>query len=178
MTASNDTPDPDRDDQNIVNNDGDTPPQVFVNIDSEEEEVDVSEHGYEMLQQNDNLSDNEDDGDGDDSHLSREEQIAALVRAAQSDPVNLSEATRELIEESNLRQRTEEVAESARVWSDDSKTRDSIPMTDDKIQTIKNLMSGMVLPNVPAWANNLDTSTQIWKEKVSGQSSSKVDEKS
>ena len=46
MTASNDTPDPDRDDQNIVNNDGDTPPQVFVNIDSEEEEVDVSEHGY------------------------------------------------------------------------------------------------------------------------------------
>jgi len=36
----------------------------------------------------------------------------------------------------------------------------------------------MVLPNVPAWANNLDTSTQIWKEKVSGQSSSKVDEKS
>lgn len=176
MTASNDTPDPDRDDQNIVNNDGDTPPQVFVNIDSEEEEVDVSEHGYEMLQQNDNLSDNEDDGD--DSHLSREEQIAALVRAAQSDPENLSEATRELIEESNLRQRTEEVAESARVWSDDSKTRDSIPMTDDKIQTIKNLMSGMVLPNVPAWANNLDTSTQIWKEKVSGQSSSKVDEKS
>ena len=98
MTASNDTPDPDRDDQNIVNNDGDTPPQVFVNIDSEEEEVDVSEHGYEMLQQNDNLSDNEDDGD--DSHLSREEQIAALVRAAQSDPENLSEATRELIEES------------------------------------------------------------------------------
>lgn len=176
MTASNDTPDPDRDDQNIVNNDGDTPPQIFVNIDSEEEEVDVSEHGYEMLQQNDNLSDNEDDGD--DSHLSREEQIAALVRAAQSDPENLSEATRELIEESNLRQRTEEVAESARVWSDDSKTRDSIPMTDDKIQTIKNLMSGMVLPNVPAWANNLDTSTQIWKEKVSGQSSSKVDEKS
>ena len=98
MTASNDTPDPDRDDQNIVNNDGDTPPQIFVNIDSEEEEVDVSEHGYEMLQQNDNLSDNEDDGD--DSHLSREEQIAALVRAAQSDPENLSEATRELIEES------------------------------------------------------------------------------
>ena len=98
MTASNDTPDPDRDDQNIVNNDGDTPPQVFVNIDSEEEEVDVSEHGYEMLQQNDNLSDNEDDGD--DSHLSREEQIAALVRAAQSEPENLSEATRELIEES------------------------------------------------------------------------------
>ena len=97
MTASNDTPDPDRDDQNIINNDGDTP-QVFVNIDSEEEEVDVSEHGYEMLQQNDNLSDNEDDGD--DSHLSREEQIAALVRAAQSDPENLSEATRELIEES------------------------------------------------------------------------------
>jgi len=176
MTASNDTPDPDRDDRNIVNNDGDTPPQIFVNIDSEEEEVDVSEHGYEMLQQNDNLSDNEDDGD--DSHLSREEQIAALVRAAQSDPENLSEATRELIEESNLRQRTEEVAESARIWSDDTKTRDSIPMTDDKIQTIKNLMSGMVLPNVPAWANNLDTSTQIWKEKVSGQSSSKVDEKS
>ena len=100
MTASNDTPDPDRDDQNIINNDGDTPPQVFVNIDSEEEEVDVSEHGYEMLQQNDNLSDNEDDGDGDDSHLSREEQIAALVRAAQSYPENLSEATRELIEES------------------------------------------------------------------------------
>merc|ERR1719348_1306311 len=105
-----------------------------------------------MLQQNDNLSDNEDDGHADDSNLSREDQIAALVRAAQSDPENLSEATRELIEESNLRQRTEEVAESARVWSDDSKTRDSIPMTDDKIQTIKNLMSGMVLPNVPAWA--------------------------
>merc|ERR1719150_2709554 len=57
-----------------------------------------------MLQQNDNLSDNE---DADDSNLSREEQIAALVRAAQSDPENLSEATREMIDESNLRRRTE-----------------------------------------------------------------------
>merc|ERR1712029_935398 len=100
-------------------------------------------------------------------------QIAALVRAAQSDPENLSEATREMIDESNLRRRTEEAAERSRVWSE-TKTRDSIPMSDDKIQTIKNLMSGMVLPNVPAWANNLDTSTQIWKEKVSGQSPQKL----
>ena len=75
------------------------PPQVFVNADSEEEEEeeDTGDHGYQMLQQNEN---NEDEVEDNDTNSSREEEIAALVRAAQADQENLSDATQQLIDQS------------------------------------------------------------------------------
>ena len=98
MVKNNDTPDPDRGDHETLENE-EAPPQIFINGDSEEEDQDVGEHGYQMLQQNENVEDDEDD-DHNDADVSREEEIAALVRAAQADPENLSDATRELIVQS------------------------------------------------------------------------------
>ena len=98
MVKYNDTPDPDRGDNDTLGNE-ESPPQIFVNGDSEEEDQDLGDHGYQMLQQNDNIEDDEDE-DNNEGNLSREEEIAALVRAAQADPENLSDATRELIEQS------------------------------------------------------------------------------
>ena len=97
MTGKNDTPDPDRGDGDSLDS-GDSP-QVFVNADSEEEEEeeDTGDHGYQMLQQNEN---NEDEVEDNDANMSREEEIAALVRAAQADQENLSDATQQLIDQS------------------------------------------------------------------------------
>ena len=50
----------------------------------------------------------DDEQDGEDG-LSMEEQVAALVRAAQSDPENLSEWTKEEIEKAEAEKREEEV---------------------------------------------------------------------
>ena len=50
----------------------------------------------------------DDEQDGEDG-LSMEDQVAALVRAAQSDPENLSEQTREEIERAEAQKREEEV---------------------------------------------------------------------
>ena len=46
-------------------------------------------------------------------------------------------------------QRTEELAEAAKVWSEPVTRDNSIQLTDEKIETIKSLMSGVVLGNVP-----------------------------
>ena len=99
MTGENDTPDPDRGDGDSLDSGDSPPPQVFVNADSEEEEEeeDTGDHGYQMLQQNEN---NEDEVEDNDTNSSREEEIAALVRAAQADQENLSDATQQLIDQS------------------------------------------------------------------------------
>ena len=78
--------------------------------DSGEESDDVEEageegHGYEPINQEDLPDDEQDGEDG----LSMEEQVAALVRAAQSDPENLSERTREEMEKAEAEKREEEV---------------------------------------------------------------------
>ena len=96
MTGENDTPDPDRGDGDSLDDGDSPPPQVFLNADSEEEE-DTGDHGYQMLQQNEN---NEDEVEDNDTNSSREEEIAALVRAAQADQENLSDATQQLIDQS------------------------------------------------------------------------------
>ena len=57
-------------------------------------------------QANDDISDDEQDGE---DGLSMEDQVAALVRAAQSDPENLSEWTREEMEKAEAEKREEEV---------------------------------------------------------------------
>ena len=46
-----------------------------------------------------------------------------------------------------------------------------IEMSEEKIETIKNLMSGVVLGNVPAWARTLDPS------KIGGQLGQKTTDK-
>ena len=53
----------------------------------------------------------DDEQDGEDG-LSMEDQVAALVRAAQSDPENLSERTREEMEKAEAEKREEEVVHS------------------------------------------------------------------
>ena len=53
-------------------------------------------------------------------------------------------------------QRAEELAETASVWS--SSGSREIEMSQEKIETIKSLMSGMVLGSVPDWAKTLDPS--------------------
>ena len=99
MTGENDTPDPDRGDGDSLDSGDSPPPQVFVNADSEEEEEeeDTGDHGYQMLQQNENNGDEVEDND---ANMSREEEISALVRAAQADQENLSDATQQLIDQS------------------------------------------------------------------------------
>ena len=160
MTVTNDIPDPDRGDKDSLDNSDDNPaPQVFINVDSEDEDNDdVGDHGYQMLQQSE---DPEEDG------LSREEELAALVRAAQADTENLSESTREMIDQSTARQRAEELSEAAAVWSKEDEARNnSIELSDEKIETIKTLMSGVVLGNIPSWAKDLDAKDPAVRDKV------------
>ena len=79
------------------------------------------------------------------------------------------------------RQKAEERAESLSVWTQsDSTCRDnSIQLSDEKIETIKNLMSGVVLGNVPNWAKDLDTSADgVWRQKMKDQSSKSTDSSS
>merc|ERR1719318_205911 len=81
-----------------------------------------------MINQDDNGMDDEDEElEG----LSMEEQVAALVRAAQSDQNNLGTETRELIEESNARQRREVVEESVKVWSEVKPREESIQLDEE-----------------------------------------------
>jgi len=160
MTVTNDIPDPDRGDKDSIDNSEDPPPQIFINGDSEDDTEDIGDHGYQMLQQND-------EPDQDEESLSREEELAALVRAAQADAENLSDSTREMIEQSTARQRAEELSEAAAVWSSDNDTRNnSIELNDEKIETIKSLMSGVVLGNVPSWAKDLNPKDPVLKDKV------------
>ena len=70
-------------------------------------------------------------------------------------------------------QRAEERAEVAAVWAGaEAGCRDeSIPLSEEKIATIKSLMSGVVLGNVPPWARDLGTEggSGSWRDKLGGQ---------
>merc|ERR1719273_1197854 len=86
----------------------------------------------------------------------RETELADLVRAAQADPENLTEATREMMDRASESQRAEELAESAKVWTNSQTRENSIELNDEKIATIKTIMSGVKLRTVPNWANDLN----------------------
>jgi len=165
MTANNNVPDPDRGDEDQVNTT--EMPQIFQNGDSEDSDDGEAPNtnGYELIHQDDHSV--EDDDDDEDGGLSMEEQVAALVRAAHVDQNNLSSGTREMIEDSNEIQRREAVAESAKVWSDVKPREDSIKLDDEKVETIKSLMSNIKLPQVPVWAAEIGD--EVWKEKLSSQ---------
>ena len=95
----------------------------------------------------------DDEQDGEDG-LSMEDQVAALVRAAQSDPENLSERTREEMEKAEAEKREEEVVhleeplvkcclnpsntqarEKADIWQA-APREDSIQMDEAKVLTV------------------------------------------
>ena len=164
MTANQNVPDPDRGEEDQVNTA--EMPQIFQNGDSEDSDDDETPNtnGYELITQDDHEQDEEEDEDG---GLSMEEQVAALVRAAQSDQNNLSDVTRELIEQSDERQRREIVAESVKVWADVKPREDSIKLDDDKVEAIKSLMSSFKLPQIPVWAAEIGD--EVWKEKLGSQ---------
>jgi hypothetical protein len=157
MTALNNVPDPDRGGADQVNSA--ELPQIFQNSgesDNSDEEAEIPD-GYQMI--------NQDDEDDEDEGLTMEEQVAALVRAAHADENNLSTETRELIEEASESRRREVVEESMKVWSEVKPREDSIQLDDEKVETIKSLMSNMKLPQVPAWAAGGDA---VLRDKVLG----------
>jgi len=150
MTAHNNVPDPDRGGADSVNTSD--MPQIFQNTEESDNSDDDAEvqNGYEMISQDDGGVDYEGD-----EGLTMEEQVAALVRAAHADQNNLSTETRELIQEASEIQRRETVEERAKIWSDIKPREDSIQLDDEKVETIKNLMSNIKLPQVPVWAAQL-----------------------
>jgi len=160
MPRLDNVPDPDRGDSPVSPSQA---PQVF-DPDSGEESDDVEEageegHGYEPINQEDLPDDEQDGEDG----LSMEDQVAALVRAAQSDPENLSERTREEMEKAEAEKREEEAREKADIWQA-APREDSIQMDEAKVATIKSLMSKISLPHAPPWAK--EGQDQEWREKL------------
>ena len=165
MTAHNNVPDPDRSPEHVNTSDL---PQIFQNTgdsDNSDDDVDI-QNGYEMISQDDGGVDDEED----DENLTMEEQVAALVRAAHADQNNLSTETKELIEEANENQSREAAEERAKVWSEVKPREDSIQLDDEKVETIKSLMSNIKLPQIPVWASQLGD--DVIKAKVLGEANS------
>ena len=48
------------------------------------------------------------------------------------------------------------MAESANVWTNSEARENSIELNDEKIATIKTIMSGVKLKTVPNWTNDLN----------------------
>ena len=94
MAVENDIPDPDRGDDDILENGDLRPPPVLIqgDTDTEEEEEAGGHPGYTMLGQGEAQ-------DEDEETMTREEELAALVRAAQADQENLSGQTQEMIDQ-------------------------------------------------------------------------------
>ena len=95
MTIKNDIPDPDRGEDDILENGDLRPPPVLIQGDTDTEEEDRDEEagppGYTMLGQSEAPEEEEEEA------MTREEELAALVRAAQADQENLSGQTQEMI---------------------------------------------------------------------------------
>jgi len=160
MPGLESVPDPDRGDSPVSPSQA---PPVF-DPDSTEESDDAEEtqgeegHGYEPInQEDDGLEEQEEEG------VSMADQVAALVRAAQSDPANLSGQTREELERAEEERRAEEAREKAEIWQA-APREDSIALDDVKVETIKSLMSKISLPHAPSWAK--DGQDQAWREKL------------
>ena len=95
MGLENDIPDPDRGEDEILENGDIRPPPVLIQADTDTEEEDREEgghQGYTMLGQGEDHHEEEEE-----ESMTREEELAALVRAAQADQENLSGQTQEMI---------------------------------------------------------------------------------
>ena len=95
MTVENDIPDPDRGEDDVLENGDLRRPPVLIQGDTDTEEDDRDEEagppGYTMLGQIGTQEEEEEET------MTREEELAALVRAAQADQENLSGQTQEMI---------------------------------------------------------------------------------
>ena len=98
-TSGETTPDPDRSGEKDVIETRDAP-TVFQEENSEDsDDQEESNQGYQIITQDDEEGeDGEEDGEEAEQEPSRENELADLVRAAQADPENLSEATREMMD--------------------------------------------------------------------------------
>ena len=181
MPGLESVPDPDRDDSPV--SPSQAPPvmsfcwlrhvlAVISNIqvfdpDSTEESDDAEEtqdegHGYEPINQEEAFGDGSEEQE-EEEEVSIEDQVAALVRAAQSDAANLSGQTREELERAEEERRVEEAREKADIWQA-APREDSIELDDVKVATIKSLMSNISLPHAPSWAK--DGQDQEWRKKL------------
>ena len=141
-------------------------PTIFEHSDSAEDEEDTEgpeNDGYQPITQEDEEQDTPEDDD-DVSGLSMEEQVAALVRAGQSDQTNLSSETQDILEKAAEARRREEARAAAEVWQA-APREDSIDLSEAKIETIKSLMSGLSLPvSLPQWAR--EGEEEGWRERL------------
>ena len=97
-TKDETTPDPDRSGEKDVIESRDAP-TVFQQENSDDsDDQDESNQGYQIINQDDEDGEDEDEDEEAEPEISRETELADLVRAAQADPENLTEATREMIE--------------------------------------------------------------------------------
>ena len=139
--------------------------QVFDPDSTEEsddaEETQVEGHGYEPISQEEGFDDGSEEQEEEEGSV--EDQVAALVRAAQSDPANLSGQTREELERAEEERRAEEARERADLWQA-APREDSIALDEVKVETIKSLMSKISLPHAPSWAK--DGQDQEWRKKL------------
>ena len=165
MTAHENVPDPDRASSDQVSSNDMQMPQIFNNSESdqsddENEEENTNTDGYVMISQDEsNIH-----GNAEEQSMSIQNEVAALVRAAQADENNLSPDTQTLIEEAQESQRKEVTEEMCKIWADSNGRGDSIQLDDEKVETIKTLMASFRLSSVPAWASLEET--EIWKQKL------------
>ena len=87
------TPDPDRTADKDVIESRDAPVVFQENSEDSDDQDDGNlNQGYEMINQEDDVEDEVEEDEG------QETSLADLVRAAQADPENLTEATRDMME--------------------------------------------------------------------------------
>ena len=98
-TKEETTPDPDRSGEEDVIESRDAP-TVFQqeNSDDSDDQEEESSPGYQIINQEDGDGEDLDEEEETEPEPSREMELADLVRAAQADPENLTEATREMMD--------------------------------------------------------------------------------
>jgi len=151
-SRTEETPDPDKAAGKDVIETRDAP-VVFHENSEDSDDQDDDNHGYEMIAQDDDGEEQEEEDQHETSHSI---EVADLVRAAQAHTENLTEATREMIDRASETQRAEQLAESAHVWTNSEARENSIILNDEKIATIKTIMSEVKLLGVPNWTNDLN----------------------
>ena len=104
-TKEETTPDPDRSGEDDVIESRDAP-TVFQqeNSDDSDDQEEESSPGYEIISQEDEEGEGQEEDDETQPEVSRETELADLVRAAQADPENLTGATREMMDRARYSQ--------------------------------------------------------------------------
>lgn len=145
------TNDPSRGQENgSFNGDNDIPTQ-FVEGDHEESDAESSndeDTGYELLPQNE-------PGDPEHNHEEIEEEELSLSQILQQIPP--SPQVEAMIQESHVSREREVIHEREALFNDPSSARDTIDMSKDRADQIRQAMSSFQLPQsaIPPWASNM-----------------------